>query len=74
MYNFLCEYTVKCNLFLIKAEFIIITPVFRVTWSSRNHSNMRIWWSRNSYDYYQCWTQMCCFIFLWKPSYILSFM
>jgi len=21
----------------------IIIPVFRVTWSSRNHSNMRIW-------------------------------
>jgi len=32
---------------VIKAEFIIITPVFR------NHSNMRIWCSRNIY-YYQC--------------------
>jgi len=25
---------------VIKAEFIIITPVFRVTWSSRNHDLM----------------------------------
>jgi len=58
-----CEYTMKCNLFLY------FTPVFSVTW---NHSNMRIWWSRNIYDYYyQCWTQFCCFRFLWKPSYFL---
>jgi len=34
-------------------EFIIITPVFSVTWSFRNHSNMRIWWSRHIYDFYQ---------------------
>jgi len=32
-------------------EFIIITPVFSVTWSFTNHSNMRIWWSRLIYDY-----------------------
>jgi len=49
-------------------ELIIITPVFSVTWSSRNHSNMRIWWSTHSYDYHYCWKQ---FIFLCKPSYIL---
>jgi len=37
---------------VIKAEFIIITPVFSVTWSFTNHSN--IWWSTNIYDYIQC--------------------
>jgi len=31
---FLCEYIVKCNLFLwSKLNFSIITPVFSVTWS-----------------------------------------
>ncbi len=39
----------------------IITPVFSVTWSFRNHSNMLICCSRSIYDYYQCWKQ-----FLWK--------
>jgi len=29
---------------VIKAGFIIITPVFSVTWSSRNHSNMTHFW------------------------------
>jgi len=40
-----------------------ITPVFSVTWPSRNHSNMRIWWSTHTYDYYQSWTQLCNFMF-----------
>jgi len=53
---------------VIKAEFIIITPVFSVTRPFTNHSNMRIWWSTNIYDYYQCWTQFRC---VWKLSYIL---
>jgi len=53
---------------VIKVEFIIITPVFSVTWSFRNHSNMRIWWSTNIYHYYQWWKQLCCFRFLWKPE------
>jgi len=30
---------------VIKAEFIIITPVLSVTWPFRNYSNMRMWWS-----------------------------
>ncbi len=38
--------------------FSIITPVFSVTWSFRNHSNMLI--------YYQCWKQLCCFLFLYS--------
>ncbi len=33
--------------------FSIITPVFSVTWSFRNHSDMMI--------YYQYWKQLCCF-------------
>jgi len=50
--------------------FSIITPVFSVTWSFRNHSNMLIFCWRNISDYYQCWKQSCYFIFLWKPWYI----
>jgi len=30
-------------------------PVFSVTWSFRNYSNMLIWCSRNISYYYQCW-------------------
>ncbi len=42
--TFLFEYILKCNLFLWFQSFIlsIITPVFSVTWSFRNHSNMLI--------------------------------
>jgi len=36
----------------------IITPVFSVTWSFRNHSNMLISCSRNI-SHYQCW-KLCC--------------
>jgi len=39
--------------------FSIITSVFSVTWSFRNHSNMQIYCSRNFSDYYyQCWTDV----------------
>ncbi len=44
-------------------------PVFSVTWSYRNHSNMQIWCSRNIS--YQCWKQLCCSIFLWKAWHIV---
>ncbi len=43
--------------------FSIITPVFSVTWSVRNHSNMTICCSRNI-SYYQCWKHVCCLICL----------
>ncbi len=39
----------------------------------RNHSNILICCSRNISDYYQCWKQLCCPIFLWKPCNILFF-
>ncbi len=72
---FLCFW--KRSLLFTKAAFIwlkyyriwifsIITPVFRVTWSFRNHSNILICFSKNISDYYQCWNQLCCLIFLWK--------
>ncbi len=32
-----------------------ITPVFSVTWSSKNHSNMPICCSGNIYCYQKCW-------------------
>jgi len=41
----------KCNLFLIAK---LITPVFSVTWTLRNHSNRMIYCTRNI-SYYQCW-------------------
>ncbi len=43
--------------------FSVITPVFSVTRSFRNHTNMPICCSINIYDNYQCWKQLCCFIF-----------
>jgi len=37
-----------------KVEFsAAIIPVFCITWSFRNHSNTRIWCSRNISYYYQ---------------------
>jgi len=44
----------KCHLFLWWQNWIfsIITPVFSVTWSFRNHSDMWICCSRNIYHYY----------------------
>jgi len=44
----------------------IITLVFSVTWSFRNHSNIMIWCSRNIYDYCLYWKQLCCVIFFVK--------
>ncbi len=41
--------------------FSVITSVFSVTWSFRNHSNMLIYCSRNISDYYQCWKQFLLF-------------
>jgi len=49
---------------VIKAE---CSAVLRVTWFFKNQYNMMIWCSRNT-NYYQCWNQLCCFIFMWKPS------
>jgi len=37
----------------------------------RNHYNILIYCSRNISDDYQCWKQLCCFIFLYKPWHIL---
>ncbi len=39
----------------------------------RNHNNMLICCSRNISDYYQCWKQSCCTIFLWRLWYSLFF-
>ncbi len=39
----------------------------------RNHSNVLICCSRNISDYYQCWKQLCCTIFLRTPWHILVF-
>ncbi len=38
----------------------------------RNHNNMLICCSRNISDYYQCWKQLCCTIFLWKLMHFIS--
>jgi len=39
----------------VKADFLAdITPVFSVTWSFRNHSDILIFCSRNISYYYQC--------------------
>jgi len=53
--------------------FSIITPVFSVTWSFRNYSNMLIW--RNISDYYQCEkkkSQFCCLLTVIHIKKIIS--
>ncbi len=39
----------------------------------RNHYHFLICCSINIYDYYHCWKELCCTIFLWKPSHFLFF-
>ncbi len=51
--DFRYVYTVECNVF-VWCIFSIITPVFSVTWSFRNHSDMLIWCSRNISFYFLC--------------------
>ncbi len=46
--------------------FSIITPVFSVTWSFRNHSTLLICCSVIISDYYQCCKHLCCLMFLRK--------
>ncbi len=58
--GFFFKYTLHFILFLLLEIWIfsIITPVFSVTWSFRNHSNMLIWCSRkfSYYFLYFYWT------------------
>jgi len=61
--NFQCVRERTC-IPVIRAE---CSAVLRVTWFFKNQYNMMIWCSRNT-NYYQCWNQLCCFIFMWKPS------
>ncbi len=71
---FLCEYVLNCNLFLwSKLYFQHHYSSLQCHMIFRNHNNMLICCSRNISDYYQCWKQLCCTIFLWKPWYILFF-
>ncbi len=49
----------------------IIIPVFSVTRSFRNHSNMLIWCSINIYYYYQCWKWLCRLIFCGNHNKVL---
>jgi len=46
----------------------IITPVFSVTWSFRNHFNVLIWCSRNI-SYYKCWTKL---ILIWQEKVCIN--
>ncbi len=65
---FSMQISVKLNLFLWSKL------NFQHHYSSlQNHYNMMICCSRNIYDYYQSWKQLCCPIFLWKLWYILFF-
>ncbi len=52
---------------------LVITPVFSVTWSFINHSNMLIWCSRNiSYIIINI-ENVCRFVFFWKLWYMYLF-
>ncbi len=63
---FLCEYLLKYNLFMwSKLYFHHHYSSLQCHMIFRNH-NMLIYCSRNVSDYYQCWKQLCCTIFLCK--------
>ncbi len=64
----------NCNLFLwSKLYFQHHYSSLQCHMIFRNHNNMLICCSRNISDYYQCWKQLCCTIFLWKRWWILFF-
>ncbi len=53
----------KCNLFLwSKLYFQHHYSSLQCHMIFRNHNNMLICCSRNISDYYQCWKQLCCWI------------
>ncbi len=53
--------------------FSIISPVFKVTWSFRNHSDMLICCSGSISSYYQYWKQLCCFIVFCPDLHLFFF-
>ncbi len=71
---FLCECMLNCNLFLwSKLYFQHHYSSLQCHMIFRNHNNMLICCSRNISDYYQCWKQLWCTIFLWKLWCMLFF-
>ncbi len=65
---------IMCNLFLwSKLNFQHHYSSLQCHMIFRNHSNMLICCSRNISDYYQCWKQLCCPIFLCNLRYIFFF-
>ncbi len=61
----------NCNLFLwSKLYFQHHYSSLQCHMIFRNHNNMLL---KKHSDYYQCWKQLCCTIFLWKLWYILFF-
>ncbi len=76
IYNncFLCEYLLKCNLFLwSKLYFQHHYSSLQCHMIFRNHYNILIYCSRNISDYYQWKKLFCCFIILRKVWYVLCF-
>ncbi len=63
IFIYVCAVCMWCQSWI----FSTITPVFSVTWSFINHSDMLICCSRNISYYNQSWKQFCCIIFLWNP-------
>ncbi len=62
IFYFKITYSCDCKAEITAA----ITPVFSVTWSFINHSNMLIWWSRIIFLLLML-KQLCCLIcFLWN--------
>ncbi len=63
----LLQFKIYCNfnfiISVIKAVFSASLRSLQCHMIFRNHSNMLIYCSWNISDYYQCWKQLCCFIF-----------
>ncbi len=66
--NIMNELLLQFNKLMQSCIFSIITPVFSVTWSFRNHSNILICCSRKITDYHQCWKRIYFpeFFYEWK--------
>jgi len=55
---------------VIKAEFIVITPIFSIIL----HKSLLIWgwWSQTFIIYYYHYYELCCLKLSWKPWFFFS--
>ncbi len=75
----ICSLGIQCGQqrknFIVQGNLLFLTVHMTInTLNPFESLNPWICCSRNVSDYYQCWKQLCLFIFLWKRWHILRFL